>query len=178
MANPWPTNFVYSQTFVRLVQKNYNPHCPVPGNCTNGELRLTGGTNPREGTVEICINRFWGTICDTMWDNRDAQVVCRQLGFPSTGEIYLKFIRSAIILYFLYNAYRGKVIFKCSLWIWKWFLASWSAWLHWKRTNPAQLLSQWNRSHLILLWPWWWCWCQMLRLVHFSWYMGVNFRLQ
>ena len=27
MANPWPTNFVYSQTFVRLVEKNYNLHC-------------------------------------------------------------------------------------------------------------------------------------------------------
>ena len=70
--------------------------------------------------------------------------------------------------YFLCNDYRGTVIFKCSLWIWKWFLTSWPAQLHWERTNLAQLFSQWNRSHLILLWPWWWCWCQVLRLVDFD----------
>ena len=69
---------------------------PVPENCTNGELRLRGGTTPREGRVEICINKIWGTICGTLWDNRDAQVVCRQLGFPSIGEIlYVKFIWNA-----------------------------------------------------------------------------------
>ena len=67
----------------------------VPENCTNGELRLRGGTTPREGRVEICINGIWGTICGTLWDNRDAQVVCRQLGFPSIGEIlYVKFVRN------------------------------------------------------------------------------------
>ena len=42
--------------------------------------------------MEICINKIWGTICGTLWDNRDAQVVCRQLAFPSIGEIlYVKF---------------------------------------------------------------------------------------
>jgi len=44
-----------------------------------------GGTNVTEGRVEICIDKAWGTICDTYWDNREAQVACRQLGFPSIG---------------------------------------------------------------------------------------------
>jgi len=57
----------------------------VSANCTNGEIRLRGGANETEGRVEICINRAWGTICDTYWDNREAQVACRQLGFPSVG---------------------------------------------------------------------------------------------
>lgn len=38
-----------------------------------------------EGRVEICFDEAWGTICDTLWSTNDATVVCRQLGFSSTG---------------------------------------------------------------------------------------------
>ena len=54
--------------------------------CTDGSIRLRGGTTVREGRVEICIEGRWGTICDNSWDSRDASVVCRQLGYPSLGE--------------------------------------------------------------------------------------------
>ena len=59
---------------------------PVPVNCTDGQIRLRGGTSVREGRVEICISGVWGTICDSLWDSREARVVCRQLGFLSIGE--------------------------------------------------------------------------------------------
>ena len=53
--------------------------------CSNGDLRLGGASIPNEGRVEVCINNEWGTVCDDGWGTPDATVVCRQLGYLSTG---------------------------------------------------------------------------------------------
>ena len=46
-----------------------------------GTVRLIGGTSPSEGRVEVFYSGVWGTVCDSQWDHRDGDVVCRQLGY-------------------------------------------------------------------------------------------------
>ena len=53
--------------------------------CPDGDVRLRDGEQENEGRVEICIDNQYGTICDDLWDNKDAAVICGQLGFSRTS---------------------------------------------------------------------------------------------
>ena len=37
------------------------------------------------GRIEICVNATWGTICSDFWENMDASVICKQLGYSEYG---------------------------------------------------------------------------------------------
>ena len=48
--------------------------------CIYGTIKLVGDDD-YSGKVEICINHMWTSICNNNWDEKDAIVACRQLGF-------------------------------------------------------------------------------------------------
>lgn len=59
--------------------------CADPS-CISGAVRLVSGLTEYEGTVEVCHNSSWVTICDLHWSYEDAAVVCRQLGYSVIGK--------------------------------------------------------------------------------------------
>ncbi len=50
-----------------------------------GDLRLVGGTNDHNGRLEVFANGAFGTVCDDVFEDVDATVACRQLGFNDGG---------------------------------------------------------------------------------------------
>ena len=55
-------------------------------NCTDGQVRLFGGSTDYEGTVEVCLNHAWGTIAYYIYGYA-AQVICNALGYKTPGLI-------------------------------------------------------------------------------------------
>ena len=44
------------------------------------DIRLVGGGNEYEGRIEVKYQGQWGTVCDDVFDMKDAQVACRMMG--------------------------------------------------------------------------------------------------
>ena len=54
----------------------------------DGAVRLANGSGSNEGRVEFCYSVEYGTVCDDFWDELEARVVCRQLGYMSGGQCH------------------------------------------------------------------------------------------
>ena len=51
-------------------------------------MRLVGGySNKNQGRVEVFINGLWGSACGEGWSLPEADVVCRELGYPRAQSV-------------------------------------------------------------------------------------------
>ena len=76
--------------YCNIVTHNSNFLFPTVSGCTDRDVRLQGGELSSEiGQVEICMNGWWGLVCDDEWDDIDTSVVCRQLGYTGANLIFV-----------------------------------------------------------------------------------------
>ena len=67
---------------------------PTSPTCNDGQVRLNPRLNGYDGNGKLCLkeifsfcyNNTFSPICDQAWDNNDAQVACRSLGYYYPGE--------------------------------------------------------------------------------------------
>ncbi|XP_065071306.1 lysyl oxidase homolog 2B-like [Rhopilema esculentum] len=71
------------------------------------QLRLADGNSTNEGNVQVYFEGEWRYVCDDHFDEREAKVVCRQLGFsrPVNFTVKGKYPRSSNFSYWLDDLY-------------------------------------------------------------------------
>ena len=51
-------------------------------------VRVGGEINATQGLVQVYHNKAWGWICNQLWDDTDANVVCKGLGYENATLLY------------------------------------------------------------------------------------------
>ena len=74
---------VWTLYYVRLVASQECEEKAI--RITNENVTTKGNSYFIAGGLQICINRQWGTVCQSQWSHGDAIVACRQLGLYYTG---------------------------------------------------------------------------------------------
>ena len=60
--------------------------------CSDGDLKLVGGSVVSTGRLQICFNKRWSTINADRWTEQYTEVACQQLGYLTEGYIIMSYL--------------------------------------------------------------------------------------
>ena len=69
--------------------------CIIITECIHRNVQLVDRRNEYEGKVEVCDGGEGKSVCDRMWGEEEAMVVCRQLNYSDISSTLLINIASA-----------------------------------------------------------------------------------
>ncbi|XP_069503613.1 scavenger receptor cysteine-rich type 1 protein M130-like [Ambystoma mexicanum] len=61
----------------------------------NPKVRLSGGSNPCSGFVQVLHNDRWGYVCESNWNKKNTHVICKEIGCGDAAEAPKDTIREA-----------------------------------------------------------------------------------
>ena len=64
-----------------------SPVIPTAVICSDWDLRLVGRSTQSDGALEVCIQGSWKRLIFGKWDDKNADVTCKQLGFLGGGNL-------------------------------------------------------------------------------------------
>ena len=73
--------------------------------CEDGDIRLVNGYTEYDGQLEVCFDQKWGTVNGNGWSDPDTQVVCRLLGYETTGTCAYHYVNAVLVgkMFYLYD---------------------------------------------------------------------------
>jgi len=84
----YPVKLLFLSVVLLTTHVSSKPQIPSFDTQVLSDVRLVNGEAGNSGRVEVLVDDMWGYVCAAMFDDYDAKVVCRQLGYDGDAFSY------------------------------------------------------------------------------------------
>ncbi len=96
----------------------------------SGNTKSYVNDTQRQGLVEMCVEKEYRRVCDENWNNKEASVVCGELGLSRYGRLELSVPEGSLVLGSILTVC-GSVYFSLKIFFFRSDCFAWS-WGQWR----------------------------------------------